>query len=204
MSEEIILYNGPTSPFGRKCKIAALLLDIIHKEEKINIYKSQFLDEFNPLRQVPTLIINKTMISDSDNICLYFDSISQKNSLYPKQRYWDCMTMISVANGIMENAVSRFIEMSAIPENEQRPKAISRYEKKILRSIEWIEKKFDNFISDELTMDQISVACALDYTSFRFTKDWTLSNPKLSKWLEKITENEFMKSTLPGVSFKYE
>jgi glutathione S-transferase len=204
MSEEIILYNGPTSPFGRKCKIAALLLDIIHKEEKINIYKSQFLDEFNPLRQVPTLIINKTMISDSDNICLYFDSISQKNSLYPKQRYWDCMTMISVANGIMENAVSRFIEMSAIPENEQRPKAISRYEKKILRSIEWIEKKFDNFISDELTMDQISVACALDYTSFRFTKDWSLSNPKLSKWLEKITENEFMKSTLPGVSFKYE
>ena len=141
MSEEIILYNGPTSPFGRKCKIAALLLDINHKEEKINIYKSQFLDEFNPLRQVPTLIINKTMISDSDNICLYFDSISKKNSLYPKQRYWDCMTMISVANGIMENAVSRFIEMSAIPENEQRPKAISRYEKKILRSIEWIEKK---------------------------------------------------------------
>ena len=204
MSEEIILYNGPTSPFGRKCKIAALLLDINHKEEKINIYKSQFLDEFNPLRQVPTLIINKTMISDSDNICLYFDSISQKNSLYPKQRYWDCMTMISVANGIMENAVSRFIEISAIPENEQRPKAISRYEKKILRSIEWIEKKFDNFISNELTMDQISVACALDYTSFRFTKDWTLSNPKLSKWLEKITENEFMKSTLPGVSFKYE
>jgi hypothetical protein len=53
-------------------------------------------------------------------------------------------------------------------------------------------------------MDQISVACALDYTSFRFTKDWSLSNPKLSKWLEKITENEFMKSTLPGVSFKYE
>ena len=204
MSEDIILYNGPTSPFGRKCKIAALLLDINHKEEKINIYKSQFLDEFNPLRQVPTLIVNKTMISDSDNICLYFDSISQKNSLYPKQRYWDCMAMISVANGIMENAVSRFIEISAIPENEQRPKAISRYEKKILRSIEWIEKKFDNFIGNDLTMDQISVACALDYTSFRFTKDWSLSNPKLSKWLEKITENEFMKLTLPGESFKYE
>ena len=65
-------------------------------------------------------------------------------------------------------------------------------------------KKFDNFISDELTMDQISVACALDYTSFRFTKDWSLSNPKLNKWLEKITENEFMQSTLPGESFKYE
>tara|TARA_Y100001935_G_C17299030_1_gene507955 strand:- start:56 stop:670 length:615 start_codon:yes stop_codon:yes gene_type:complete len=204
MSENIVLFNGPTSPFGRKCKIAALLLGIDHKEEKINIYKSKFLDEFNPLRQVPTLIVNKTTISDSDNICLYFDSISNKNSLYPKQRYWECMTMISVANGIMENAVNRFIEMSAIPESEQRPKAISRYEKKILRSIEWIEKKFDEFMSDELTMDQISVACALDYTSFRFTKDWSNENTKLKEWLEKITDNDFMKSTLPGVSFKYE
>ena len=33
MSEDIILYNGPTSPFGRKCKIAALLLEIEHKED---------------------------------------------------------------------------------------------------------------------------------------------------------------------------
>lgn len=204
MSEDIILYNGPTSPFGRKCKIAALLLEIEHKEEKINIYKSRFLDEFNPLRQVPTLLVNKTTISDSDNICLYFDSISDKKSLYPKKRYWECMTMISVANGIMENAVNRFIEMSAIPENEQRPIAISRYEKKILRSIEWIENKFEEFTSDELTMDQISVACALDYTTFRYTKDWSINCPNLNQWLERITELDFMKSTLPGVSFKYE
>ena len=204
MSEDIILYNGPTSPFGRKCKIAALLLEIEHKEEKINIYKSRFLDEFNPLRQVPTLLVSKTTISDSDNICLYFDSISNKKSLYPKKRYWECMTMISVANGIMENAVNRFIEMSAIPENEQRPIAISRYEKKILRSIEWIENKFEEFTSDELTMDQISVACALDYTTFRYTKDWSINCPNLSQWLERITELDFMKSTLPGVSFKYE
>ena len=81
MSEDIILYNGPTSPFGRKCKITALLLEIEHREEKINIYKSRFLDEFNPLRQVPTLLVNKTTISDSDNICLYFDSISNKETL---------------------------------------------------------------------------------------------------------------------------
>ena len=204
MSEDIILYNGPTSPFGRKCKIAALLLEIEHKEEKINIYKSRFLDEFNPLRQVPTLLVNKTTISDSDNICLYFESISNKKSLYPKKRYWECMTMISVANGIMENAVNRFIEMSAVPENEQRPIAISRYEKKILRSIEWIENKFEEFTSDELTMDQISVACALDYTTFRYTKDWSINCPNLNQWLERITELDFMKSTLPGVSFKYE
>ena len=52
MTDIPLLYNGPTSPFGRKCKVSALVLDVAHKEEKINIYKSRFLDEFNPLRQV--------------------------------------------------------------------------------------------------------------------------------------------------------
>jgi glutathione S-transferase len=139
--ENLILYNGPTSPFGRKCKVTALVLKIEHQEEKINIYKSRFLDEHNPLRQVPTLMVGNKTITDSDNICLYLDSISKTKSLFPKERYWDCMTMISVANGIMENAVNRFIEMSALPEVEQRPVAIERFEKKILRSISWIENK---------------------------------------------------------------
>ena len=204
MTDEIILYNGPTSPFGRKCKIVALVLDIVHKEEKINIYKSRFLDEFNPLRQVPTLIARGRTISDSDNICLYFDSISNKKTIYPKNRYWDCMTMISVTNGIMENAVNRYIEMSAIPEGEQREKAIDRYEKKILRSINWIENKYEEFYSEDLTMDQIAIACALDYTSFRFTSDWGHKNHKLRDWLKNISKNEFMQKTKPGVSFKYE
>jgi glutathione S-transferase len=204
MLEDLILYNGPTSPFGRKCKVTALVLKIEHQEEKINIYKSRFLDEHNPLRQVPTLMVGNKTITDSDNICLYFDSISKTKSLFPKERYWDCMTMISVANGIMENAVNRFIEMSALPEAEQRPVAIERFEKKILRSISWIENKFDEFAKKEISMDQIAVACALDYTSLRLSSEWKKQNPKLTEWLELITENGYMKNTLPGESFKYE
>ena len=199
-----MLYNGPTSPFGRKCKVVALILNIEHKEEKINIYKSRFLDEFNPLRQVPTLIAEGKAITDSDNICLYLDNLSNEKSLYPKDRYWDCMTMISVTNGIMENGVNRYIEISAIPENEQRKKTIERYEKKILRSIAWIEKRFEEFNTVEITMDQISIACALDYTSLRFTSDWELDNPKLKDWFNDISSKEFIKNTKPGVSFKYE
>ena len=78
MSSELILYNGPTSPFGRKCKVVALILNIEHKEEKINIYKSRFLDEFNPLRQVPTLIAEGKAITDS---CLLYTSPSPRDGL---------------------------------------------------------------------------------------------------------------------------
>ena len=77
-------------------------------------------------------------------------------------------------------------------------------ETNLKNTVQWIENKFNEFVSDHLTMDQISVACALDYTSLRLNSNWGENNPKLKTWLERLTENNFMKSTLPGESFKYE
>ena len=204
MTSNLIRYNGPTSPFGRKCKIAANILQIPHEEKIINVYKSDFLDDFNPLRQIPTLVANGQVIADSNNICLYFDNISSKNSLYPSDRYWDCLSFINVANGIMENGVNRFIEISAIEKKDQREKTVLRYEKKIARSIEWIEKNFQKINLEFLSMDLISIACALDYTNFRYSDDWKNNNPNLKNWFDQISEKEFMKASSPGVSFKYE
>jgi glutathione S-transferase len=104
----------------------------------------------------------------------------------------------------MENGVNRFIEISAIEKKDQREKTVSRYEKKITRSIEWIEKNFQKINLEFLSMDLISIACALDYTNFRYSDDWKKNNPNLKKWFDQISEKEFMKASHPGVSFKYE
>jgi glutathione S-transferase len=80
MLENLILYNGPTSPFGRKCKVTALVLKIEHQEEKINIYKSRFLDEHNPLRQVPTLMVIKQLQIVIIFVCIL--TVFQKQNLY--------------------------------------------------------------------------------------------------------------------------
>ena len=53
-------------------------------------------------------------------------------------------------------------------------------------------------------MDLISIACALDYTNFRYSDDWKNNNPNLKNWFNQISEKEFMKASSPGVSFKYE
>ena len=81
MQNQIILYNGPNSPFGRKTKITSLVQKINLEEKIINVYESGFLDQHNPLRKIPTLVVNKLTIMDSDNICLYLDSISKKKHL---------------------------------------------------------------------------------------------------------------------------
>ena len=48
-------------------------------------------------------------------------------------------------------------------------------------------------------MDQIAIACALDYASFRFTNKWKNDHIKLNKWFNIFGDNEYMKSTLPKI-----
>ena len=83
MQEQIILYNGPNSPFGRKTKVTSLVQEIDLEEKIINIYEADFLDKHNPIRKIPTLVVDELSIIDSDNICLYLDSISKKKYFIP-------------------------------------------------------------------------------------------------------------------------
>ena len=196
MQDQIILYNGPNSPFGRKTKITSLVQEINLEEKIINVYEADFLDKHNPIRKIPTLVINGLAIMDSDNICLYLDSISKKNTLFPKKNYWEIMSMTSIANGLMESVLERRME-SIRSDNEKSKNFINKQEIRIIRTIKWLENNWNNYDDSYLTMDQIAIACALDYTMFRFNDKWRTENPKLNKWFGNFIEKDFMKSTLP-------
>ena len=196
MKEQIILYNGPNSPFGRKTKITSLVQEISLEEKIINVYESDFLDKHNPLRKIPTLTVNSLSIMDSDNICLYLDSISKKNTLFPKKNYWEIMSMTSIANGLMESVLERRME-SIRSDNEKSKNFINKQEIRIIRTIKWLENNWNNYDDSYLTMDQIAIACALDYTMFRFNDKWRTDNTKLNKWFNNFVEKDFMKSTEP-------
>ena len=196
MQDQIILYNGPNSPFGRKTKATSLVQEIKLEEKIINVYEADFLDKHNPIRKIPTLIVNELPIMDSDNICLYLDSISKKNTLFPKKKYWEIMSMTSIANGLMESVLEMRMELIR-PDNEKSKNFINKQEIRITRTIEWLENNWNNYDDTYLTMDQIAIACALDYTIFRFNDKWRTDNTKLNKWFGNFSEKDFMKSTLP-------
>ena len=120
MKKKLILYNGPTSPFGRKVKIVSIIHKIDLEEKIINVYEADFLDKSNPLRKIPTLLIDNLAIIDSDNICLYFDSIGNNKSLFPKDNYWQIMTLTSLANGLMEAVLERFMELSRLKSRKKQ------------------------------------------------------------------------------------
>ena len=194
--EKLILYNGPNSPFGRKTKITAIFHKIQLEEKIIKVQESEFLDNFNPLRKIPTLVINNNQtIIDSDNICLYFDEISSIETLFKKENYWKIMSTISVANGIMESVLERRMELIR-PSNEQSKGFINKQEIRTFRTINWLEKNWDNY-EKKISMDQIAIAVALEYTKFRFTDSWSKDCQKLNEWLSDFNSNEFMKLTIP-------
>jgi glutathione S-transferase len=196
MQNQIILYNGPNSPFGRKTKITSLVQEIILEEKIIKVQEADFLDKHNPLRKIPTLLINGLTIIDSDNICFYLDSISKKETLFPKNKYFEIISITSVANGIMESVLERRMEKIR-PTNEKSENFIKKQEIRIVRTIKWLENNWNNYGESYLTMDQIAVACALDYTMFRFNDKWRANHPKLNKWFSVFEKKDFMKSTIP-------
>jgi len=194
--EKLILYNGPNSPFGRKAKITGIFHKIQLEEKIIKVQESEFLDNFNPLRKIPTLVINNNQtIIDSDNICLYFDEISSIETLFKKENYWQIMSTISVANGIMESVLERRMELIR-PSNEQSKGFINKQEIRTFRTINWLEKNWDNY-KKTISMDQIAIAVALEYTKFRFTDSWSKDCQKLNEWLSDFNSNDFMKLTIP-------
>ena len=193
----LILYNGPNSPFGRKSKVTAIIQNIDVNEKVIKVQESEFLDKFNPLRKIPTLVVNDNQtITDSDNICLYFDEISSNDTLFLKENYWEIMSVVSIANGLMESVLERRMEIIR-PKNEQSKNFIDKQEIRSMRTIQWIENNWSNFENTRVSMDQIAVAVALEYTKFRFTDKWSKKCVKLKNWLYEFNENQFMKDTIP-------
>ena len=193
---KIILYNGPNSPFGRKTKITSLVQEITLEEKIIKVQEANFLDKHNPLRKIPTLLVDDLTIIDSDNICIYLDSISKKKTLFPKKEYFKIISMISVANGLMESVLERRMEKIR-PNNEQSNNFINKQEIRISRTIKWLENNWNNYEENYLTMDQIAIACSLEYTNFRLNNQWEKDCPKLIKWLNNFRKKDFMKSTIP-------
>lgn len=191
------LYNDATSPFGRKILVAAAERDIPLDEVIIDVYSPGPLDAHNPLRQIPTLVGDDgEALYDSDVILLYLDSIHEGAPLVPDDDCWAVLTRTSLGNGLIEAVLSRIMEIKR-PDGERSPGFVAKMEERIARALARLEEVAGVLSADVLRADDITVACALEYTDFRYSEEWRSECPALASWHEAIAARPSMTSSVP-------
>jgi glutathione S-transferase len=191
------LYNGPTSPFGRKVAVLYRELELAVEEVEVHVYTAEFLDALNPLRQIPTLeLADGRAIYDSSVISLYLMELAARPELLPEEIKFDVLTTCALADGLMETVLQRRME-SLRPEKERSAETMSKLELRTRRALGTLAASLDRFSGDGLRLDRIATACALEYTSFRFSSDWRDQHPSLSAWCHAFVARPSFEATRP-------
>jgi glutathione S-transferase len=191
------LYNDATSPFGRKILVAAAERDIPFDEVIVDCFAPGPLDAVNPLRQIPALVTDEgEALYDSDVILLYLDSTHGGAPLVPDEDCWAVLTRTALGNGLIEAVLYRVMELKR-PASEQSPGFIAKMEERIARALARLEEIAGALSSDTLRADDITIACALEYTDFRYSEEWRSDCPSLGAWLEAIAARPSMTASVP-------
>ena len=191
----MILLNGPNTPFGRMALVTALELRVPVENRVIAVATAEWLDAANPLRQIPTLLLDTgDAVFDSRVICSHFAALAGATGLVPADIR--VQTRWALVLGLMDAGVARQMERMR-PDGETSPAAIAACERRIGKAIAQLEAEADEVCAAFSRIDRIAAAAALDYIDFRYPHGWRSAAPRLAAWLDAILERPSMAATRP-------
>jgi glutathione S-transferase len=185
----MILRSSPTSPFGRKIKIAAAILGLT---DRITIDIADTLDptdsvrKQNPLGKIPTLILDSgTVLYDSRVIIEYLDMLAGGGKVIPAsgEERFSVLTMQALADGLMDAAILQIYEIRFRDEAARSAKWVEHQSGKVTRALEALEAHPPH-LSPVPNIGCITLACALGYLDFRFDGHWRHHHPRLVAWFD--------------------
>jgi glutathione S-transferase len=184
----MILRSSPSSPFGRKVRIAIGLLgfDNSVKVEAANttdVNDSVRLQ--NPLGKIPVLLAEDgNAYYDSRVILDYLDHRSGGGKIVPRDATarLAALRLQALCDGILDASILTVYE--------------SRWRKPETHDAKWIEHQAGKVTRALATLEaapppldampnvgQITLACVLGYRDFRFNGSWRGGHPRLVAWL---------------------
>jgi glutathione S-transferase len=198
------LFYSPTSPYVRKCLVAAQELGLREKIELLPavahpVDRDRALVMQNPLGKVPTLITDDgAVLYDSRVICDYLNSLGDE-SLLPAHgtARWNVYRDQALADGMMEAAILVRYETFARPEALRWKGWIDGQMDKVTCGLAELEKSAGS-LGRRIDVGTIALGCALGYLDFRYASlAWRGSYPQLAAWLAVFGERESMVGTRP-------
>jgi glutathione S-transferase len=191
LSAPALLRSSPASPFGRKIKIAASVLNL----PAIEIVVANTLDPDdqvradNPLGKIPTLVLaNGSTIYDSRVILEYLDLFAGGDKIIPADpsKRFKALTMQALADGICDAALLQVYEGRFRETDKQNPVWLEHQRGKVERGLNALELHTPVDQGALPDIGNIAVACALGYLDLRFEGRWRQNHSKLGEWLSRF------------------
>ncbi len=187
----LVLRSSTSSPFARKIRVAASMLDLT---DQIRVEPTDTLDpkdsvrKQNPLGKIPTLILEDgTTLFDSPVILEYLDDRAGGGRILPRsgtQRF-EALRLQALADGILDAGILRVYEGRFRTPEKHEKKWLDHQIDKISRTLAVLEASPPAF-GPALHVGHLTLACALGYLDFRFEGLWRKDYPKLVKWLDEF------------------
>lgn len=183
----LILRSSPTSPFGRKIKIAIAELGL---EGRIEIVPAdtndpaESLRRQNPLGKVPTLVFEDgTTLFDSRVIAEYLDHLAGGGRLFPAgEARFAQLRLQAVADGICDAGLLQVYELRLRAAEMRNAAWTENQAGKVARALASLEAAPP--VYDRPRIGEIALACALGYLDLRFEGTWRASHSALVTWLD--------------------
>ena len=183
------LRSSPSSPFGRKVKMATYILGF---DDQVTPVLTDTLDpndsicDVNPLGKIPALEDDGTTYYDSRVIMEYLDAKAGGGKIIPASgpaRY-EALTRAALMDGILDAAILVIYERRMRPEDKYVDSVVERQRGKIIRGIEAVAAKNPSYSNGAMPdIGEIGLACVLDYLDFRKQVNWRDHAPNLGAWL---------------------
>jgi glutathione S-transferase len=183
------LRSSPSSPFGRKVKMATYILGFDNQVTPVltdTLDPDDSICEVNPLGKIPALEDDGTTYYDSRVIMEYLDAMAGGGKIIPASgsaRY-EVLTQAALMDGILDAAILVIYERRMRPEDKYVESVVERQRGKIIRGLEVIAAKnlsYSNGVMPDIS--EIGLACVLDYLDFRKQVNWRDHAPNLASWL---------------------
>src|SRR3569833_1473989 len=170
----MILRSSSASPFARKVRIAAAVLDLGKRIEIVPADTSAPTDTLrvlNPLGKIPTLVpADGRAIYDSSVILEFLDHLAGGGKIIPTgPERFDVLTCAALADGVTDAAILKVYE--------------TRWREAGARSARWLDHQTGKIgrglaalgtlpPGEETDVATIALACALGYLDLRFGGAW--------------------------------
>jgi glutathione S-transferase len=184
----LVLRSSPTSPFGRKVKIAVAELGLADRIEVVvadTSDPSEALRQQNPLGKIPTLVLEDgTTLFDSRVVVDYLDELAGGGKLVPAgAARFAQLRLQALADGICDAALLQVYEARFRPEEGRNADWLAYQDGKVLRALAALEAAPPAF-TGRPRIGEIALACALGYLDLRFGGKWRAGHPGLVAWLD--------------------